>query len=358
MHVAMIVDEERLGQDEAMLDRVAVGLRGEGVELTNVRPPAGVADADVEAEAFTTDLLTSRRVLPPMRREMTRVLAESIERVAPEVLFAHGERAWRLGIDLARRLERPLALEVWSAGQVRQLPRGRKAALVAALVAPTAALADALGEQIGRDLVCCVPLGVAIPPRPREIFGESPVALAVIGGGRDVPAYRAMLGGLSRLSHDGPPIQAFVELRGPYEHEIWRHARRLDLLDSISAIGDANHHRSLLTCCDALVVPERFGEIRSLRFEAMASGIPVIASHDPYLDMLTDGVNAEVVAEPDTEAWARGLRRLVSDPDHARALGEAGRAQVTERNRTRTQISRLSEILSRVATGGTYAFES
>jgi hypothetical protein len=357
MHVAMIVDEERLEQESAMLDRVAVGLIGEGLDLTHVRPPSD-ATAEAGDDVHTTELLTNRRVLPPVRSEMTRNLAATLEKATPDVLFAHGQRAWRLSLDLARRLELPLALEVWSAPQVRQIVRGRKAGLISACVTPTSAMADAIAEHIDRDLICCVPPGVAIPPRPRAIFREPPVALAIIGGGRDVPAYRAMLGGLSRLSHDGAPIQAFIELHGPYEHEIWRHARRLDLLDRISAISDANHHRALLTCCDVLVVPERFGELRSLMIEAMAAGIPVVASVDPYLDMLNHETNALLIAEPEAESWARGLSRMVSEPEQARTLGEAARAHAMEWHRTSSQVSRLSEILTRVASGGTYAFGS
>jgi glycosyltransferase involved in cell wall biosynthesis len=105
-----------------------------------------------------------------------------------------------------------------------------------------------------------------------------------------------------------------------------------------------------------LIVPERFGELRSLMLEAMAVGLPVVASADPYLDMLAADENAVLIEEPEPEAWARGLRRVVSEPDFARALGGAGRRSIADGFSTSAQMSRLVEALARIAAGGNYAF--
>ena len=101
-------------------------------------------------------------------------------------------------------------------------------------VAPTEPLARELRERVEEGLVCTVPMGVAVPDVPRSILvdADSSIALAVLGGARDVRSYQALLTGLARVVRDLPHVQVFLELNGPNEHEIWRHARRLGSLRS------------------------------------------------------------------------------------------------------------------------------
>jgi hypothetical protein len=361
MHVALIVDEERLAHEQPTLNRLAIGLIGDGAQVTRIVPESFVSqsvDRGEQRVALASRIPTPMTVLPWMRADRTSRLAESMEKGPPDVLYAMGERAWDLGRDLARRLERPLAIDVWSADQIRRVPRGRRAAPVAAYVTPTRPMAEALRQRIDADLVCHVPMGVAVPSRARSILAapDQAIALAIIGTGRDVPAYRALLGGLSRAVQQMPQIQSFIELDGPNEHEIWRHARRLELLENVSALTDASQHRALLTRCDLLLVPEQFGDLRSIMLEAMAFGMPVLAANDPFLDMLEDGTTAAIVEMPDAEAWARQLRRLLTEPETARALGAAGRDRVAAAHRSSDQVAALVETFERITSGGTYRF--
>lgn len=57
-------------------------------------------------------------------------------------------------------------------------------------------------------------------------------------------------------------------------------------------------------------------------FEAMAAGLPLVASDLPSLrDILTHDRDAWLVAPDDARALAEGVRRLVADPDLRRRLG-------------------------------------
>ncbi|MHC4220600.1 MAG: glycosyltransferase, partial [Planctomycetota bacterium] len=151
-------------------------------------------------------------------------------------------------------------------------------------------------------------------------------------------------------------IQACLELRGPNEHEIWRQARRLDLLGHISTIDDAAQHRTLLTGCDVLVVPERFGEVRSLILGAMALGMPVMASDDPYLDMLVAEQTAIIVQQPDPDEWADNLRRLFTESDLAHRIGGAARDWIAEHHRPEDHAVRLTAAFQQVLSGGAHTF--
>jgi hypothetical protein len=62
MHVAMIIDEERLRQEHTMLNRLAVGLIDQGVRLTRIVPDRLEVEAVWRSEqriALAEELLAS-----------------------------------------------------------------------------------------------------------------------------------------------------------------------------------------------------------------------------------------------------------------------------------------------------------
>ncbi|MHC4415444.1 MAG: glycosyltransferase family 4 protein [Planctomycetota bacterium] len=361
MHVGLIIDEERLACEQSLHDRVSVGLVEAGVRLTRVVPhtrPVIEPGAGEKPKAPAARVEVRMNVPPWMRRGRAHRLAGAMESAVPDLLHAVGEQAWRVGLDLAKVIDRPVTLDVWSAEQARRVPHSRVASRVAGYIVPTEPMAEALRQRVDTELVSVVPTGIVVPREPHTVLvdPEDAIALAIIGSGQDVGAYKAMLSGLSHLTVDFPQIQACLELRGAHEHDIWRHARRLDLLGHVSAIVDAALHRSLLTGCDILVVPERNGEVRSLMIQAMACGMPLVASDDPFLDMLVADQTAIVVGEADPDEWARQLRRLLVEPELARNLGASARAWVANRHRMGDHVAKLLAAFEQVLSGGAHSF--
>lgn len=363
MHIAMILDEERLVHEQYPLNRLSIGLIGEGVRLTRIVPdvlPARVIHEDEQRMALAARLAAPMKVLPWVRRERRERLVEAMEKGPPDVLYALGADAWTLGLDLARSLNRPLVIDIYSPAQIQRAPRGRRASVVAGYIVPTRPMAEAMRQRVDPGLVCLVPPGVAAPPEPRTILPdpERSIALAVIGGGRDVLAYRALLGGLTRIVRRRPQTHIILELAGPREHEIWRYARHLELLENTSAITDASQHRALLTRCDALLMPERYGELRSIMLEAMVYGMPVVAADDPFLDMLVEGESASIVPAAEPEEWAHRLEHLLGNPEAARSLGLSARERTASRHRSTDHVAHLLETFERIVRGGAFPFDA
>ena len=79
--------------------------------------------------------------------------------------------------------------------------------------------------------------------------------------------------------------------------------------------------------------------------EANACGLPVIAvAEGGVRETIVDGVNGLLV-DADPQAMAEAIRRLLKDPSHARALGEAGIHLVNERWSPAAALARLEERL-------------
>jgi phosphatidylinositol alpha-mannosyltransferase len=72
--------------------------------------------------------------------------------------------------------------------------------------------------------------------------------------------------------------------------------------------------------------PTRIASFGVTLLEAMAAGVPVVASDiDGFREVLRHGVEGELVPPDDARAWARAIVRLARDPAVAAAYGEAGR---------------------------------
>lgn len=86
--------------------------------------------------------------------------------------------------------------------------------------------------------------------------------------------------------------------------------------------------REVYARCDVVLMPsdnEAFGRVAA---EAMANGLPVVASNLPALrEVLGDGdsVAGLLVDTGDIEGFAAAVSRLAHDPELVRRLGEAGR---------------------------------
>ena len=360
MHVALIVDHDRWRREHAMVGRVAAGLRDRDIQITAVLPEAGRLDAvdDEPPLDGAASVYTPMQVPPWMRRARARQLAASLPAGVPDVIHAVGEDAWAVALDLARELDRPVTLDVWTAELIKRIPPGRSASRVAGYIAPTEPIAEAIRHRVDAHLVSVVPIGVEIPSQPRQVLTNraDSMTLAILGSGRDLVGYRAVLTGLSRLISDLPQIQVCLELRGPGEHEIWRHARRLDLLGHISSVVDAAMHRPLLTGCDVLVLPERQGQVRSIVLEALAAGMPAVTADDPYLDILVSDETALIVDYAVPDDWTDKLHSVLTDPAVAPRLAASARSSVAELHRPAEQADRLAAAFTQVVSGGAHAF--
>jgi glycosyltransferase involved in cell wall biosynthesis len=99
----------------------------------------------------------------------------------------------------------------------------------------------------------------------------------------------------------------------------------------VSWLGEREDVPELLRALDILLLPsweEPFG--RAL-IEAMALGVPVIASNvGGPPEILDDGREGYLLAPREPRAWARAIAGIAEDPERAKAMGLAGRRRVEQ----------------------------
>lgn len=126
------------------------------------------------------------------------------------------------------------------------------------------------------------------------------------------------------IGHDGPAVEARA-----VEAEI---ARR-GLGDQVQRLFPTDELAALMARLDGLVLASRFEGSPNVVLEAMASGLPVVASDvGDVPSLVTSGENGWRVPAGDVPALAAALTQLFETSAEARrALGSAGRRRVEER---------------------------
>ena len=129
---------------------------------------------------------------------------------------------------------------------------------------------------------------------------------------------------LGRLN--GAPFRALVVGDGPDRERIAAAARPLGA--AVQLLGERGDVRELLADADVFVLSSRSEGLPISILEAMAAGLPVVASRvGGVVEIVVDAETGYLVPPGDEGALAAAIERLLADSSLRRRLGAAGRAR-------------------------------
>jgi len=132
---------------------------------------------------------------------------------------------------------------------------------------------------------------------------------------------------------------------GPLRQELEILAENLGLKSRIRFLGFRSDASALIESMDVLVVPSLTEGSPLVTLEAMAAGVPVVASAVGGIpDQVRHGEEGLLVPPGDTEALGEALLDLLRDPGRARRLGEAGRRRATSEFGHATMVGRIEDV--------------
>ncbi|MEL6792710.1 MAG: glycosyltransferase, partial [Pseudomonadota bacterium] len=98
---------------------------------------------------------------------------------------------------------------------------------------------------------------------------------------------------------------------------------------------------------DVFVLPSFAEGVPVVLMEAMATGLPVVATRVAGIpELVEDGVSGRVVAPGDAEALADAIAEILSDPDRPEIMGAAGRVRVREEFEITSEAAWLYEMMA------------
>ena len=176
--------------------------------------------------------------------------------------------------------------------------------------------------------------------------------VSVLRGGK---GHEAAFDAVRRLAADDPtiPLRLLVLGDGPAAAEIRLAAEPLGR--RVVMLGHRDDVASILAVTDVLLHPSPVDAFPTALLEAMASGVPVIATRVGGIpEIVQDGTTGCLVPGPPSgEELATALHRMSADPPLRRSMGSAGRQRYEDHFTAERWAGRLRQVYETAIDGST-----
>jgi glycosyltransferase involved in cell wall biosynthesis len=179
-----------------------------------------------------------------------------------------------------------------------------------------------------RDRAIVIPNPVQIP-RVAETRERRRVIVAV-GRLIDQKGFQDLITAFGQISRLDPEVHLTIWGEGPLRDRLQQQILSEGLCGKVNLAGVSATHEDWTAAADIFVLPSRYEGFPNVLLEAMAAGLPVIASDCDYgpRDLITHEVNGLLVPCADPDGLARAMRRMVGDPQFADQMARAARSSV------------------------------
>ncbi len=191
--------------------------------------------------------------------------------------------------------------------------------------------------------------GIVVPPPPPERSG--PCGRLIFAGATDrAKGIFELLEAFRRVRDAHPFVTLTVAGGGRHFDDLQSRIEREDLADAVSLLGWVPHDQmvNLFGAHDVFVLPSHQEGLPNALLEAMAAGLPVVATRVGSIpDAVTHGHDGLLIEVGDVEGLTASIQQLVSDTERTRAMGRSARATVASRYDIEQVWPLFSEALDR-----------
>jgi N-acetyl-alpha-D-glucosaminyl L-malate synthase BshA len=318
---------------------------------TGFDPPPGDAFALAAAllEVRGLDLIHAHYALP---HAAAAVLARQLGSTAPVITTLHGTDVTTLGADPRWQPLLRMCLAQSAAVTVPSHALARAAAPL--LAGPAEVIPDFVDTEVFRPLHPDDPHSLSgIPGERRREIGRAADAadelrLVHVSNFRPVKRVQAVVDVFRRVLAQQPARLLLIG-DGPDRPAV-EHAAA-DLGDRVRFIGKRHHFEAVLRAATVFLLPSATESFGLAALEALASGVPVVASNVGGLpEVVRHGETGWLVAPHDHDAMAAHVLTL-TDPTRRQAMGEAARADAVARFAQGPIVDRYEALYQRVVAG-------
>lgn len=140
-------------------------------------------------------------------------------------------------------------------------------------------------------------------------------------------------------------------LEPTYFAELQGLVRDLNLSANFHFAGGVSNLREHLAGADIFVLPSRSEGFSNAIVEAMAAGLPVVATNvGGNAEAVENEVSGFIVPAEDPQALADAVLQLLCDPARAKLMGEAGKKLVADKFTTEAMMQRITTVYNQLLT--------
>jgi glycosyltransferase involved in cell wall biosynthesis len=291
-------------------------------------------------------------------------LRRIVRRLRPDVIHtwlfaanAYG-RLVASGDDAPAVIVSERCVDSWKCGWQLWLDR-KLAGRTAALVGNSESVSEFYRQQgIEPEKIVTIHNGIDLPAIDRS---QRSTVLAELG----VPTDARIVASVGRLAKQkrvdvlvwamqllrqlSPNVFHLIIGDGPERARLERLAEHFTCHEMTRFLGHRNDVARLMSCIDVLWLASDFEGQSNSVMEAMAAGLPVIASDIPAnRELITSGETGYLVRPGDSVAFAQYADRLFADPELANRLGEAARQRIIEEHSVESMVEAYASLYESV----------
>jgi glycosyltransferase involved in cell wall biosynthesis len=211
-----------------------------------------------------------------------------------------------------------------------------------------------------RGVIGPVNAGSAVTPTDAAVStisaggaADSPIIIGTVGRLNPEKGHMLLIEAAPFVLRRCPRARFRIVGEGEERRRLEARAAELGLADRLEMPGSLYDIPQVLAGMDIFVFPSRWEGMPLAPLEAMAAGLPIVATRVHGLtEILEDGRDALLVPVGDPPALAEALLRLIGDPALARLLAGNGRRKAEDEYDVKKMVRLVAETYESVVDGG------
>lgn len=271
------------------------------------------------------------------------------ERMSYDIVHVHGlNYHTAVCAIVGRRLGKPVVAKLANSGPDSDIVKMRESQQLAGarILLPAALRCDrfvALNKVIVQELleagvererIVEIPNGVddSVAKR-RDDRDPGPIRVVFVGRIHEQKDLSTLVKSICLIESKRPGlVDVSLVGDGPLRTSLQQQVLDADISDRVHFMGSSDDVAGILESSDIFVLPSRAEGLSNALLEAMAAGLPSVASKIPgNIDVIEDGRTGLLVDPGDEDGLAEALTRLADQPDLRLRLGTAARKEASER---------------------------
>lgn len=313
--------------------------------------------AQLRAEGIPVWVLNMRRAIHPWRDCLAVWRMAKILRAGRfEIIHAHSAKAGVLARIAALLGSKSLVVYTphaypflrggWGGRLYHGLEKGlvRYTDMLLAVSRAEAATALTLGHDSNRvqTVVNGTAVGQLVGPF-RDVPWERPFVIGTVARFCNQKDHESLIRAVAQLRDSGCKVTLEWCGAGPDIELARQLVLQLGIADCVSIPGRVNDVSKRMARWDAFVLSTHYEGMPYALLDAMAAGLPVVATRVPGVEeVIAHGVNGLLVKPHSVDAISRGLQGYMTDREFAGDMGEAAREHVRQNYSLERQLEQLT----------------